>query len=65
MKGFIKTFFGVGVCVGFVLLCFGFFAYLFGTLYRIAIFAGTMLCASGLGYAQFCEEEPHESTGKD
>lgn len=66
MKGFIKAFFGLGVIVGMALLAFGFFAYLFGTLYRIAIFAGTLLCATGCGYAQICEEEPKdESTGQN
>lgn len=66
MRGFIKTFFGVGVVVGMGLLAFCFFAFLFGTLYRIAIFAGTMLCATGCGYAQICEEEQKdEGTGED
>lgn len=57
MKGFVKTFLGVGVVAGMCLLVFGFAAWLFGTLYRVAIFAGTMLCAAGAGYAQIAEEE--------
>lgn len=66
MRRFIKTFLGVGVVVGMGLLAFGFFAYLFGTLYRIVIFAGTLLCATGCGYAQICDEEQKdESTRED
>ena len=52
MRNTIKSLFGIGVVVGLVLLGIGFVAYLFGTLNRIAIFAGTVLCSAGLGYAQ-------------
>lgn len=56
-KQWIKTFFGVGLCVGFALIMIGFVAWLFGELYRIAIFAGTMLFATGVGYANCIEED--------
>lgn len=55
MKGIIKSALGLGVIIGMVLLGIGFVAYLFGTLYRIAIFAGTVLCSAGIGYAQIGE----------
>lgn len=55
MRNTIKSLFGFGVVVGLVLLGIGFVAYLFGTLYRIAIFAGAVLCSAGLGYAQIGE----------
>ncbi len=66
MSGFLKTFFGVGVVVGMTLLAVGFFLFLFQEPYRLCIAVGTLLCATGCGYAQICEEEPKdESTGED
>lgn len=60
MKGIIKSALGLGVIIGMVLLGIGFFRFLLGEPYRIAILAGTLLCAVGIGYAQLEGDEEDE-----
>ena len=63
MKNIIKSIFGIGICLGVVLMTVGFFLWLFGCAYRITIFAGTMLCAGAYGY--ICCYEEGADDGKD
>lgn len=60
MKNFIKSALGLGVIIGMVLLGIGFFRFLLGEPYRIALLVGTLLCAVGIGYAQMEEGEPDD-----
>ena len=63
MKEFIKGLFGFGSCLGIALMGIGFFLWLFGCAWRIAIFAGTALCAGGYGYIGI--EEGVNENGKE
>lgn len=56
MRDAIKTILGLGVIIGMVLLAIGFFLFLFEEPYRLCIAVGTLLCATGIGYANMIEE---------